>query len=572
MNPSRYALPQHVSEDRRRARAETLRLEREKLQFAPDAAPDGIPEGYRWLPPACADLPKELDFPPSKFYGQLVTQNIWTMINLVPGTVQWFWLANKPARFPAIFQGILGPRDVMSRWRDDAEFARQRLTGVNPMKIRLLRKEELSPEWTPLREAAAAVLQQRHPRRPFDEMLQEHRLFYVEYPDLWHEQVQGQVRPGARLAAPTCLFWQDDINHLMPLAIQLKPRHVRERNPVFTPLHPTYDWLVARTHVQAADTCVHQGTYHLLETHLVSGVVALAMFRQLHPDHPVRQMLEPHYHDTLAINKLAETALLAKGGVIDTALAARVPGTLNAARRYYSRWDFEKRSLKADLEERGLLERGRLPSYYYRDDALEVHAAIDNYVNGLLSLWYKTDEDVTGDCELQAWVREAASPRGGDIPGFPDRLSTVAELQTLCAHLLFRAGPQHAAVNNGQFESYGWVPNSPALTYAPLPEETSPRDGLFSEEDFWRFMPKRSPTTAQLNSVWLLSAPTTRTLLHSGESPAFHPSLCPQAEEVVGGFRRRLHTLSQSIQRRNETLDIPYRFLDPANISRSTDI
>lgn len=58
----------------------------------------------------------------------------------------------------------------------------------------------------------------------------------------------------------------------------------------------------------------------------------------------------------------------------------------------------------------------------------------------------------------------------------------------------------------------------------------------------------------------------------SSESPAFHPALCPEAEDVVGGFRRRLTTISQNIQRRNQTLDIPYRFLDPVNISRSTDI
>jgi hypothetical protein len=44
------------------------------------------------------------------------------------------------------------------------------------------------------------------------------------------------------------------------------------------------------------------------------------------------------------------------------------------------------------------------------------------------------------------------------------------------------------------------------------------------------------------------------------------------AEDIVGGFRRRLQTISQSIQRRNQALDVPYRFLAPVNISRSTDI
>jgi arachidonate 5-lipoxygenase len=141
----------------------------------------------------------------------------------------------------------------------------------------------------------------------------------------------------------------------------------------------------------------------------------------------------------------------------------------------------------------------------------------------------------------------------------------------LCTHLIFRAGPQHAAVNNGQFESYGWVPNSPALTYAPLPEEASPPRATSARQTSGascRPVPDHGAAQLRLDAQRADDA----TLLHSGESPAFHPALCPEAEEIVGGFRRRLHTLSQSIQRRNTTLDIPYRFLDPVNISRSTDI
>jgi hypothetical protein len=568
VNPSKYQLPQQVSADRQRARAETLRLERARFALKTDVVTGEPDDSLRPLPPDCAVLPKDVDFPSAKLFGELAAYRLWTLFNLLPSWAKWLALSRGPGRYQGLFQGILGPREIMSRWREDAEFGRQRLTGVNPMQVRALREDRKTALW----QAAERVLTARHPRRPIQEMFAAGRLFYTDYSDLWHPRIQAYVEKGVYLAAPTCLFWSNDTGHLMPLAIQLKPAAVAEPNPVFTPLDPEYDWLIARAHAQAADTHTHEGTYHLLETHLVSGIVAITMHRRLHPDHPLRQLLDPHYEQNLAINKLALDGLLAQGGTIDTALGGKVAGTLDAARMFYRRWSFKERSLTADLWGRGVERAEILPFYYYRDDGLQVYDAISKYVSGMLRLWYGSDGDVAADYELQSWAQELASPEAGAVPGFPGSLGSRQELFELVADLIFRAGPQHAAVNNGQFDAYGWVPNSPAVMHAPLPAEPSPEQGHFSEKGFWHAMPRWSTATSQINMVWVLSAPTRRTLLHAGESPAFHPALCPEAEDVVGGFRRRLTTISQNIQRRNQTLDIPYRFLDPVNISRSTDI
>jgi arachidonate 5-lipoxygenase len=457
---------------------------------------------------------------------------------------------------------------AISQWHEDAEFGRQRLTGVNPMKVQLLREDEQTPLW----EAGDVVLKSQAPSYSMRELFRKGRLFYTEYSVLAHPRIQEQVSKGAYLAAPTCLFWANDSGHLMPLAIQLKPQGIKEHNPVFSPIGPRYDWLFARAHAQSADTHVHEGTYHLLETHLVSGMVALAMYRQLHPDHPLRQILEPHYEENLAINKLAIDGLLGKGGFIDATFAASAAGTLDAARLFYHGWDFGERSFRNDLGARGLDDKDTLPFHYYREDGLAVYEAIEGYVSSVLGLWYRTDDDVQRDTELQGWVSEVASPDGGAIPGFPAAIRTRSELRALVADLVFRAGPQHAAINNGQYDAYGWVPNSPARLRTPPPEEPSPPGGHLSEDAFWAALPDWYPATSQVSIVWVLSAPTQRTLLHAGECPALHPSLCPEAEGIVVGFRRRLHTLSQSIRRRNQRLDVPYRFLDPLNISRSTDI
>jgi hypothetical protein len=567
MNPSRYQLPQYVSDDRRRARADTLRREQARFEIQPDDPEGGLPEGFRRLPPKVKQLPSDMEFPGARI-TELAWDRLLTGINVVVATVTSGVFPLTSVRgYRALFRVVEGPHAIMNRWREDSEFGRQRLTGVDPMHLHQLRDDEPTALW----EAGKRVLSITHPRRPIEDMYRKHRLFYVDYAHLWHPRVREHVPKGAHLGAPRCLFWADDYGNPQPLAIQLKPPR-EPRNPVFTPLDPVHDWMMARCHVQAAESHQHEGTYHLLETHLVSGAVALCMYRRLHPDHPVRQLLEPHYEYNLAINELALTGLLAKGGTIDTALAAGVAGTLQAARIHYAGWSFPHRSPSVEIALRGVEDRGTLPHYYYRDDALEVHGAIDQYVGAILGLWYRTDADVVNDDELQAWLAEVASPRGGDIPGFPAALHSRERLFELCTELIFRAGPQHAAVNNGQFDAYGWIPGTPGIVFSALPDEPSPPEGHFTEREFWRALPKRQCTLAQMGMVWVLSAPTLRTLLHAGESPAFHPSLSMEADHIIGAFRRRLWTISESIGRRNATLDVPYRYLDPQNISRSTDI
>lgn len=570
MNPSRHQLPQFVSDDRRRARADTLRLARRKYVLEEDDPEGTLPEDFRRLPGGCHKLPAEATFPSARL-AVLASDRLWSFVNSWAAyATSWFIPLSSSRGYRASFRVVGGPKAIMSRWAEDVEFGRQRLAGVDPLHLRVVREPRPAALW----EAAKRFLEFTHPERPIANLLRKNRVFVLDYGRLWHPRIQAQVvhKKGVHLAAPTCLFWSDDTGNLMPLAIQLKPPDILAKNPVFTPLNPGPDWLMARAHVQAAHTHVHEGTYHLLETHLVSGAVALGLYRHVHPDHPLRQLLNPHYEHTLAINRQATGDLLAKGGTIDTGLAAGVDGTLDAARLAFASWSFPERWLHADLAARGVDDQEALPVYPYRDDALQVHKAIDQYVGAMLGIWYHDDACVRDDIEVQAWLAEVADPDRGNVPGFPSTLSTVRGLVNLVTELIFRAGPQHAAVNNGQFDTYGWIPNSPGLVASALPDTASPEEGHFTERQFWQALPSRECTLAQTGMVWVLSTPTTRSLVHSGEAPAFHPALSPKADQIIGGFRRQLHSISERIQLRNDQLDVPYRYLNPMNISRSTDI
>jgi hypothetical protein len=568
MNPSRHQLPQKVSDDRRRGRDDTRRIEQERFQL--DREGPSKDSDLARLPPFAKGLPREVKFLHS-YKTRLGMAKLERMVkSKVVSALTLFRRFDKQDDYHALYRLLGGDAESLGRWRLDAEFGRMRLDGVNPMAIQKLRDDSSTPLW----EAAARVL---GPKMDIRSLFRQEKLYFVEYADLWHATVQDEVRKArprrgrpVRLAAPTCLFWEKD-GQLLPLSIQLKPADVAEPNPVITPLDKPADWQMARAHVSAADGHVHEGYYHLLETHLVNEAVALCMYRQLHPDHPVRQLLTPHYHGTLAINDTARKHLLCirPSGPIQTAMAAGVTGTLNAARLRYRRWSFTERALERDIEVRGV---EHLPNYHYRDDALKIHAALKRFVHAFLSLWYHGAADVAEDYELQDFLTEVGAPLGGDVPGFPARLASPAELVELVTHLIFRAGPQHAAVNNGQFDTYGEAANGPGRLHGELPEEIRQDQAHYQEVDFWRGLPGREAAVAQMCMVWVLSLPTQRSILHTGEFPDFDPALSFEAVEAIAALRRRLQSISCDIQERNTKLAIPYRYLDPQNVSRSTDV
>lgn len=80
-----------------------------------------------------------------------------------------------------------------------------------------------------------------------------------------------------------------------------------DQNPIFLPTDGQYDWLLAKIWVRSADFQHHQTITHLLKTHLITEMFAIAMFRQLPAVHPVYKvklwlihqtvkLIDPHSH------------------------------------------------------------------------------------------------------------------------------------------------------------------------------------------------------------------------------------------------------------------------------------
>lgn len=68
---------------------------------------------------------------------------------------------------------------------------------------------------------------------------------------------------------------------------------------------------------------------HLLRTHLSMEAIAVASCRQLPTIHPLWKLLAPHIRGTMAINTLARSTLINKGGLVDQLLSIGGGGILS---------------------------------------------------------------------------------------------------------------------------------------------------------------------------------------------------------------------------------------------------
>ena len=253
-------------------------------------------------------------------------------------------------------------------------------------------------------------------------------------------------------------------------------------------------------------------------------------------------------------------------------MSSAYAGMVEAVKRGYAIYNFALFDLRGDLERRGVLDPAVLPDYPYRDDSLPVWEAIERFVKDFLAVFYPTDAEVQQDTELQAFASEMTRADAGGLPGAPSSFSTVAELAHFLTQTIFTASAQHAAVNNGQYDYIGYIPNFPAAIYTPPPTDRLDRSDKEIDDSF----PPTAPAARQIGFVHVLSTPTRDPMtgeekfLLAADPPFFEGF--SGAQEAQNAMFAAMRDLSEQIWGRNLLRAVPYTYLDPAQIAQSIAI
>uniref|UniRef100_H2MRU5 Lipoxygenase domain-containing protein n=1 Tax=Oryzias latipes TaxID=8090 RepID=H2MRU5_ORYLA len=447
---------------------------------------------------------------------------------------------------------------AMKHWREDAFFGYQFLNGVNPMMIQ---RCKTLPSKFPVPSNMTFSKSQLTLRT---EMMKGN-IFLCDYNIL--DGVETNTINGRKqfLAAPLVLLHKNEDDEMMPIAIQLKQKPGKD-NPIFFPTDSEYDWLLAKTYVKSADSNLHELNFHLLRTHLLAEVFAVSLQRNLPRVHPVYKLLIRHTRYTLQINFLARKSLISESGTITRYTASGGKGMLTLLDRSVSSLTYRSLCIPDDIADRGLED---VPNFYYRDDGLKLWNIMHRLVVYItLIFYYKNDGMVQNDAELQNWIQEIFENgflRRSET-GIPQKFTTVAELVKFVTMVMFTCSAQHAAVNTGQYDLYGWMPNGPSTMQEPPPTQKGKAD----EARFLSTLPDVQTTVHILATIWLLS-------MQSSDARYLHEFVEEHFTEdfpkyKVTMFQGDLIKLSEDIKSRNENLRLPYTFLDPKLVENSVAI
>ena len=144
--------------------------------------------------------------------------------------------------------------------------------------------------------------------------------------------------------------------------------------------------------------------------------------------------------------------------------------------------------------------------FLIRDDALRLWAAIENFIKDVIALYYKSDDDVAKDNELQAWIKDihdnGLPVREGDVDHeFPKSLRSRGQLIHVLTCVVFTCSCQHAGVNFGLMDVTGFVPFTPSLMRQPPPTKKNEA----TLKSIMETLPNKSQAARQIALVYVLT-------------------------------------------------------------------
>ncbi|KAK7381793.1 hypothetical protein VNO80_00340 [Phaseolus coccineus] len=471
-------------------------------------------------------------------------------------------------------------------WMTDEEFAREMIAGVNPIVIRLLKKEGIASPCKPLcnciqpGRVTNEKLEINMNGVKVDEALADGRLFILDYYDSFMPYLTkiNELPSAKAYATRTFLFLKDD-GTLKPLAIELnKPHKCGDRylgieRIVVLPADKGVEstiWQLAKAHVIVNDTNYHQLISHWLNTHAVIEPFAIATHRNLSVLHPIYKLLHPHFRDTININALARKSLITAGGIIEETFLPG-PYSMEMSSAVYKNWVFTDQALPNDLIKRGMAVKDisaphglslAIEDYPYAVDGLEIWNALKMWVREYVSLYYSEGDAVQQDTELQTWWKEVVEKGHGDLKAeqWP-KMKTSQELVETCTTIIWIASALHAAVNFGQYPYGGYILNRPTQSRRWIPKQGTPEYIEMTnnpQETFLKTITPKYQTVIDLTVMEILSRHASDEV-YLGQRDSLDWTADQNAKDLFKTFTEQLKHIESNISERNNNKELRNR-------------
>jgi len=219
-----------------------------------------------------------------------------------------------------------------------------------------------------------------------------------------------------------------------------------------------------------------------------------------------------------------------------------------------------------------------IEDYPYAVDGLEIWFAIKNWVQEYCSFYYKDDETVKKDPELQSWWKELREEGHGDKKNEPwwPKMQTRENLIEVCTIIIWVASALHASTNFGQYPYAGFLPNRPTISRRFMPEEETPEyDELVNnpEKAFLKTITAQLQTLIGISLIEILSKHSSdEVYLGQRETPHWTSDVEPlkafeRFGEKLAQIGERIVTMNNDGKHRNRVgpVNMPYTLLYPSS-------
>ncbi|KAF1979237.1 Lipoxygenase [Bimuria novae-zelandiae CBS 107.79] len=423
---------------------------------------------------------------------------------------------------------------VLTNYSQDLFFSMERLTN-NAFSVRRLPKASKLPFQvysSAVSKVANSSLQQ---------LLQEGRLFYADH------RAQSVFPKTTNKFAAACdaYFYIAKSGQFLPLAVRTNVG----ANLVYTPADDDADWTLAKIMFNINDFFFAQ-TWHLASTHEVVQIAWMAAIRTLSVDHPIFGLLDRLTFQLFSIQPLAQSFLFDNGTAFDTLFPITGTGARDFTTELYFNGTgaFQAGYFKSDLKKRGLLngDGPKLAHFPFYENAAVIHGALRDFMHTFISSYYKSDDVVRDDKELQAWATEANGPaKAIDFPTKFDTRDAIIDALTHIAHL---SSTVHHSVNtNNLLQISATLPMHPASLYKPVP--TTKGDPSVAA-----YLPPLQAALAQFQVDGLFARPllanTTRSLAYMFDSPTFLNGTNDNTRTAANKFKQAMQEFSKEVRAR----------------------
>lgn len=439
----------------------------------------------------------------------------------------------------------------------DSFFAHMFLSGADPDTLKRMNR---IPENFPIAQAHF----QSVPEFASDNLqsaIQEGRVFYVDYTKMKALENGKHPQSPKYMYAPFAAFAVPrNGGALTPFAVQTGPSP--EGREIYTP-RDGWSWRLARSHVHAAANAHSAIISHLSLTHLLIEPIAMCLYRNVSPSHPIYGLLHPHFINTLVINEAAFESLVGPNQYVDRMLGSSIDSNYKLIAQCRRDFDFKAHYLPTKLAKNHTSDSRILPSYAYRDDGLMIWNAIRAWVSDYVGFYYRSEADLRADFEIQNWTREIGSEKIGQVKNFASNggMNSIQELIDTLTMVIFTAGPQHAVVNFAQRTDMAYIPSSPMGGYTPEMKGKG-----HNEKNWLDFLPPLDVQSVQATLCNFLGG------RYYGKLGDYKGAFKDQAiVDALRKYNQTLDSIESKILAKNQTRR-PFIHLLPSKIPQSINI